>query len=262
MKRSKAKTAFWMIFAMIGTAQCYPNIVISGGTSGVPTSILIPYGLPILIDPVSGADGDLSSPASWKKSKTWGGSIDLLNAAYYDPTTKGVDFYYQVQNITRGPKTSTDTVNPTITLLGFAGFTTNVFQISKTTGGSVNLFGNSSVSFKEPTANTVVSVLRSGVADEGNTLTITFSGIGIAPGKTSAILEVQTNATNFDAAGGTLFQWMGTPPVGAVGAANTQSFDLSTLEPVVAAEPSFYWLLSAGLIALVLSPSAVRTTVK
>ncbi len=241
-----------VLLASVAIGQCSGNIAILGGAAVVPSNLLHPAGLPLLIDPLTGTNGDFSQPASWKVGKTVGGSIDFVSAVYYDPTTKGLDFYYQIQNSGEAATTNLDTLSRNLSFVGFAGFTTNVFQIANVPGSPTNLFGSSSVSFKEPTVDTVLTVVRSGAVDNGNTLTVRLSGNGEQPGTNSAILEVQTNATDFDAAGEALLRWRAAPPANAVGAANQRSFDLSSLEPIATApEPGFYGLLAIALIGLV-----------
>ncbi len=60
-----------VLLASVAIGQCSGNIAILGGAAVMPSNLLPPAGLPLLIDPLTGTNGDFSQPASWKVGKPW-----------------------------------------------------------------------------------------------------------------------------------------------------------------------------------------------
>lgn len=219
-----------------------------------------PSGVPNGVSTV-GANNLLQEGESWAlaNSRTSLANITFENAVYVDPSTGDLDFFYQIQNTYTGPAMNSNTVNPTIEINEtFAGV--QITGVSEITSTNFKAFDD----YAKPTGgNTITSVslcqttltpcLTGYEPDGAANLFLTFSS-PIAPGQDSAILVIQTNATDFDQAGQGTFSWKSTPPVGAHDGSNpaTNPFTLDALEPLPVPEPGFYGVLSLGIAGLLL----------
>ncbi len=239
---------------------------VPGYTYGYPA---YPPGSPTGVSSLGG-NPRLQEGASWSMPGVTGASANITfeNAVDIDPVTGALDFFYQIQNTYTGAATNSDTISPTIVLNeSFEGVAiTGVEQMNALNFVSFN-------GFAKPTGGISVASVSLGQyqTDGSADLTVTFSA-PIAPKQDSAILVIQTDARDFDQAGGGAFSWMTAPPAGAHkgGSPATNPFYLDALEPLVAPEPGSYGMLSLGVSGLLLlihrpkksaieSPSACRT---
>jgi hypothetical protein len=208
----------------------------------------------------------LEEGSSWKVGNQTGANITFANGVWVDPTTGGLDFFYQIQNTFPASKTAlNNTVSSTFVLTSFAGIgITNVFQAQFSTAGSTGcaFFGpgpcppdSGGSGFLRPTTESIVSVSRS--AGSGADLTVDVGGLGVAPGTNSAILVIETDAKDFDQSGSGTFSWRASPPAGAIGSGPGQNtggpWMLDALEPVITTpEPGFYGVLALGVAGLIM----------
>jgi hypothetical protein len=165
-----------------------------------------------------------------------------FNEAVYSSASGTLDFLYQVDNTSSA---FTATVNPATTCLSsgcgayyltqesnenFAGFTTDVGYITNgsTLPGSIFSDGTGAPDTVDRSA-------------DGTTVDFNFgiSGSNIAPGVTTDVLVIATNATNWDNNGdlGLTFADVSLDPSGVY-------------EPINSPEPSSLLLLSSGLVGL------------
>lgn len=154
-------------------------------------------------------------------------TFDLVSAVYSDPTNLlgGLDFMYQVTN----EATSTDSIGR-VTATDFSGFRTDV---------GYNTQGSTFPTSPFATDGTVPP----GLVDRNTASTVGF-GFAVPPlfalvppGKSSNVLEIQTNATNFQ---------LGQASVIDGKATTVDAFGPATGVP----EPTSLLLLGGGLLAL------------
>jgi hypothetical protein len=201
--------------------------------------------------------------ASWKTGTASEANITFANGVWVDPMTGGLDFFYQIQNTRLPSKAAPNNAVSTISLFDdFGGVgITGVFQISYATAGATGcaFFGagpcppsSAGSGFLRPTTESITSVSRS-LSGGGSDLMVTLSG-PVTAGTNSAILVVQTNATDFNQTGSGTFSWQAPPPPGAKGSGPGQNtggpWVLDALEPLVVPEPGFYGELGLGVTAL------------
>jgi hypothetical protein len=204
--------------------------------SGFPNSGLGQYG----------ANPFLQEGASWAPgaSQTPGANITFENAVYSAAGTGDLDFFYQIQNSYTGPATGSDTVSPAVILDDFSLPGVTITGVEQITAPLFQPFDD----FVKPTPATN-SILSVSLGIDDRTLTVNFSA-PINPGQDSAILVIETNAKSFNQNAEATFQWLGAPPAGAHGIADTQIFALDALEPVATPEPNVYGVLSLAVAGL------------
>lgn len=149
----------------------------------------------------------------------------LRAAVYRNSLNNQLDFYYQYSNNSG----SLDSIS-SIQMEQFGAFTTNVGFTSQDIDGTLGVPGK--VDFTQ-TAPIVAPTQAS--RPNTNTVVFDFSSM-IAPGSTSRILVIRTNATNFTTGTTTII--------------NGASASYATFAPTAIPEPGTYALLGAGLIAL------------
>jgi hypothetical protein len=220
------------------------------GGSAVPTllgSSSIPTGPPNAVSS-QGFTPFFQEDASWSVgSQTAKAGMNFDSAVYKDPSTGGLDFFYQIQNPFKGAATGTNTVASSFVIDWFTlpGITvTGVAQIKAS-----NFTGPFSNFLKPKPAGSAITNLSLNGTD--NMLTVTLDQ-PVAPGQNSAILVIETNAKDFDQAGNATFNWVTNPAgPGVHGAVNP--FNLQTLEPVITTpEPGFYGLLALAIAGTVM----------
>jgi len=232
------------------SGQAYGTNLVPGGTTfpnpiaALPAS-QTPSG-PSTATSSVGSSNSFHDNGGWTVSKTaLGGAVNLESGVWLDPSTGGLDFFYQLQNTWTGSTANNNTLVNTFSIQDFEGVTTNVFQV--TSGGTGSLFFPGS-GYLAPTSDTVTRVS----ADLTGDLTVTLSG-NLAPKTNSAVLVIETNATDFDSAGDAYnLNWKSAPPTNAHGAAAVQPFTLGALEPLLTPEPGFYGALALGIASLLL----------
>jgi hypothetical protein len=206
--------------------------------------------------------------ASWKSGPTVSNlttkaNITFANGVWIDPTTGGLDFFYQIQNTFMGQTQPNNTVASSFVLGDYANIgILGVYQLDySSTGNGCAFFGagpcppdSKGSGFLQPTSQTITSVSRS--TGTGDDLTVLLSG-GVTPGTNSAILVIQTNSTDFDQAGSGIFTWMAAPTGSNLkgsgpGQATGGPWELDSLEPLPTPEPGSYGVLALGVAGLVL----------
>jgi len=146
---------------------------------------------------------------------------NLISSAYYDPSTHGMDFTYQVE--------ATSGYADHIGLVAVSAY--GDYPPDAPNGYTVDAdYVSASDELPYDTVN--LSSL-----DSGGTISMDYSTQGgIAPGDTTDIVLVKTNASSYDVFGGAAFS-------------DDASADISALEPagvVVVPEPMSLGLLAAG----------------
>jgi hypothetical protein len=199
----------------------------------------------------SGANPLLQEGFSYSPANSKGAvaNITFENTVYVDPVTGDLDFFYQIQNTYTGAATNQNTIAPTVQFNeSFEGVT--ITGVSEITSTNYQTFDD----FVKPTGGGITSVSLGNYDSQGDAdLTVTFSA-PIAPKQDSAILVIQTNATDFDQAGEGTFAWKANPPAGSHSGNTlvTNPFTLDALEPLPTPEPGFYGVLSLGIAGLLL----------
>jgi hypothetical protein len=208
----------------------------------------------------------LEEGAAWEMGNRLGALATFVNGVWVDPSTGGLDFFYQIQNSfpARLGAAPDNSVSSSFTLDGFASAPiTGVFQLSSTIASTAGCAffaggqcppGSVGLGFLRPTSSSILSVTRGG--GTGATLTVDLSG-PVAAGTRSAILVVQTSSQDFDASGSGTFSWLSAPPSGATGSGPGQDtggpWVLDALTPVAPApEPGASTLLTLCVTGLLL----------
>jgi hypothetical protein len=198
--------------------------------------------------------GSVSDPVTWFIGSTIEGNVKFVEGVLVDPTTHDLDFFYQIQNNSPVPtaqvglastivnNASLTPVQTTVLLTGFTpGITLNVFDVSSAAPFTGGLFA-------APTASSNIPTVANPIPGD---VTVTYNQ-AISPGQNSAILLIQTDATNFGV-GGAQFHWKQNPSLhGATSgtAFMSENINVKALVPLATPEPGAYGLLSLAIAGL------------
>ena len=204
-------------------AMIYSLVLATAGALSVATpamaTVLVPGNADVTATSFSGAPGTLITSQTATFTSVLGASDftgTVTEDVYQDSSTGLMDFVYQFTN-----DASSGKFIDQMAVANFAGYTDDAYE--STTGGFDGFTSSSNTS--------------SGVHLLGGTVSFDYT-LGMAPGATSAIVMIKTNANEYQA--------------GTVSFINSGTATLTNFfAPATTPEPSFFVLLGLGLVGIV-----------